>query len=74
MAKEKNKEGKKRAYRIIIITIAFAMIGSTFAWLAVAQTINKIAIIIIASVLLVLYIATIIVAEISYSKRTKEAK
>lgn len=74
MAKEKNKEGKKRAYRIIIITIAFAMIGSTFGWLAVAQTINKIAIFIIASVLLVLYIATIIVAEISYSKRKQEAK
>ena len=74
MEKEQKREAKKRAYIIIIITVAFAMIGSTFAWLAVAQNMNKIAVIIIASVLLALYVATIIVAEVSYNKRKKEAK
>ena len=74
MEKDKKKRLKKRIYRIVIITIAFAMIAGSFAWVSVSQGINKTVIIVIASALAAIYLGTIIAVELAYNKREKENK
>lgn len=71
--KQRDKLFKRRAYRFIIITIVFVLMAACiFTWLPFIKDINKVVIIVIASLFIALYIGTIILVEISHNKRGGE--
>lgn len=69
MDKDKKRKVSKSIYRIVIITIAFALITSAFAGIAVSQGLNRTAIIAVGAALAALWLGTIITTELAYKKR-----